>query len=146
MRAPPPLKSRPSAEPSETHGGGSTTLRSLSGRSARLADGLSRNPPDRDDLLKQRTKDLQGLIGQLRGFSLEEFLGEEGPGRVTRIRVQGAGLSLLLCRRGCLFLFCALCNANAKGGVCARLSCGNGAHEQDHGAYPVAQPSWVPGL
>ena len=63
-------------------GGGSTTLKSLSGRSARRADGLSRNPPDRDDLLQQRTKDLQGLIGQLRGFSLEEFLGEEGPGRV----------------------------------------------------------------
>ncbi|CAE7222588.1 pol [Symbiodinium necroappetens] len=54
-----------------------STLRSLSGRSARLADGLSRNPPERDELLQQRTKDLQGLIGQLRGFSLEEFLGEE---------------------------------------------------------------------
>ena len=54
----------------------------MSGRSARLADGLSRNPPGRDDLLAQRTKDLQGLIGQLRGFSLEEFLGEEEPGRV----------------------------------------------------------------
>jgi len=48
-----------------------STLRSLSGRSARLADGLSRNPPGRDDLLAQRTKDLQGLIGQLRGFSWE---------------------------------------------------------------------------
>ena len=57
-------------------------LRSLSGRSAKLADGLSRNPPERDELLSQRTKDLQGLIGQLRGFSLEEFLGEEEPGRV----------------------------------------------------------------
>ena len=51
-----------------------SVLRSLSGRSAKLADGLSRNPPERDELLAQRTKDLQGLIGQLRGFSLEEFL------------------------------------------------------------------------
>ena len=59
-----------------------SVLRSLSGRSAKLADGLSRNPPERDELLSQRTKDLQGLIGQLRGFSLEEFLGEEEPGRV----------------------------------------------------------------
>ena len=59
-----------------------STLRSLSGRSARLADGLSRNPPERDELLQQRTKDLQGLIGQLRGFSLEEFLGEEETGKV----------------------------------------------------------------
>ncbi|CAE7320042.1 pol, partial [Symbiodinium pilosum] len=32
--------------------------------------------------LSGRTKDLQGLIGQLRGFSLEEFLGEEEPGKV----------------------------------------------------------------
>ena len=54
----------------------------MSGRSARLADGLSRNPPERDELLQQRTKDLQGLIGQLRGFSLEEFLGEEESGKV----------------------------------------------------------------
>ncbi|CAE7332320.1 unnamed protein product [Symbiodinium microadriaticum] len=40
------------------------------------------NPPERDELLQQRTKDLQGLIGQLRGFSLEEFLGEEETGKV----------------------------------------------------------------
>ena len=80
------------------------------------------NPPERDELLAQRTKDLQGLIGQLRGFSLEEFLGEEEPGKVipwsllsdvesaiepkdlvtgktvrprSRIRAQGAGIRSL---------------------------------------------------
>ena len=51
-------------------------LRSLAGRSARLGDGYSRNPPERDQLLEQRTKDLEGLIGQLRGFSLEEYLSD----------------------------------------------------------------------
>ncbi len=48
-------------------------IRSLAGRSARLGDGTSRNPGNRDDLLAQRTKDLQGLIGQVRGFDLGEF-------------------------------------------------------------------------
>ena len=52
-------------------------LRSLSGRSARLGDGYSRNPPERDQLLEQRSKDLEGLIGQFRGFSLEGYLEEE---------------------------------------------------------------------
>ena len=51
-------------------------VRSLAGRSARLGDGYSRNPEDRDQLLAQRTKDLEGLIGQLSGFSLEEFLSD----------------------------------------------------------------------
>lgn len=51
-------------------------MRSLAGRAARLGDGYSRNPEDRDQLLAQRTKDLSGLIGQLRGFSLEEFLSD----------------------------------------------------------------------
>ena len=49
-------------------------IRSLSGRSAQLGDGFSRNPSDRDAILEQRTKDLRGLSGQLRGFSLEQFL------------------------------------------------------------------------
>lgn len=52
-------------------------LRSLSGRSAKLGDGYSRNPPERDQLLEQRSKDLEGLVGQFRGFSLEGYLGEE---------------------------------------------------------------------
>eukprot|EP00435_Cladocopium_sp_Y103_P042487 s1035_g11.t1 len=46
---------------------------------SRLPDVLpsySRNPEDRDQLLAQRTKDLAGLIGQLRGFDLEEFLSD----------------------------------------------------------------------
>ena len=51
-------------------------IRSLAGRSAKLGDGFSRNPPNRDALLDQRTKDLKGLSGQLRGFDLDEFLGE----------------------------------------------------------------------
>ena len=51
-------------------------VRSLAGRSAWLGDGYSRNPEDRDQLLAQRTKDLEGLIGQLRGFSLEGFLSD----------------------------------------------------------------------
>ena len=51
-------------------------IRSLSGRACRLGDGYSRNPPDRDRLIEQRTKDLEGLCGQVRGFDLEAFLGE----------------------------------------------------------------------
>ena len=51
-------------------------IRSLSGRSAQLGDGYSRNPPDRDRLIEQRSKDLEGRTGQLRGFSLDEFLGD----------------------------------------------------------------------
>ena len=52
-------------------------IRSLAGRSAKLGDGFSRNPPNRDALLDQRTKDLKGLSGQLRGFDLDEFLGND---------------------------------------------------------------------
>ena len=51
-------------------------IRSLSGRSARLGDGFSKNPKDRDALLEARTKDLSALSGQLRGFDLDEYLGE----------------------------------------------------------------------
>ena len=51
-------------------------IRSLSGRSAQLGDGYSRNPPDRDQLIEQRSKELEGRTGQLRGFSLDEFLGD----------------------------------------------------------------------
>jgi len=46
-------------------------IRSLSGRSAKLGDGFSRNPSDRDALIEQRTKDLEGRTGQLRGFCLD---------------------------------------------------------------------------
>ena len=52
-------------------------IRSLAGRSAKLGDGFSRNLPNRDALLDQRTKDLKGLSGQLRGFDLDEFLGND---------------------------------------------------------------------
>ena len=59
-------------------------IRSLSGRSARLGDSFSRNPKDRDALLAARTKDLEGLTGQLRGVHLDQHLGEgtEGQGAV----------------------------------------------------------------
>ena len=53
-----------------------STFRSIAGRAAKLGDGFSRNPANRDELLQQRTKDLQGLIGQMRGFDLEEFLSD----------------------------------------------------------------------
>ena len=49
-------------------------IRSLSGRSAQLGDGYNRNPKDRDAILEQRTRDLQGRTGQLRGFNMDEFL------------------------------------------------------------------------
>ena len=56
-------------------------IRSLAGRAARLGDGTSRNPSNRDELLEQRSKDLRGLIGQVRGFNLDEFLSDyEEPG------------------------------------------------------------------
>jgi len=51
-------------------------IRSLAGRSAKLGDGISRNPPDRDEVLQQRTKDLEGLMGQVRGFDLDAYLSE----------------------------------------------------------------------
>ena len=59
-------------------------LRSLSGRSARLGDGYSRNPKERDELLEARTKDLSGMAGQLRDFNMDEYLGDgtEGDGPV----------------------------------------------------------------
>ena len=58
-------------------------VRSLAGRNARLGDGTSRNPKDRDALLEQRSKDLKGVIGQVRGFSLEKYLSDyEEPGSV----------------------------------------------------------------
>ena len=51
-------------------------IRSLAGRSCRLGDGTSRNPVDREALMEQRTKDLEGMIGQVRGFDLDEFLSD----------------------------------------------------------------------
>ena len=56
-------------------------FRSLAGRSARLGDGTSRNPSNRDALVDQRVKDLAGIISQVRGFSLDGFLSDyEEPG------------------------------------------------------------------
>ena len=50
-----------------------SVIQSLSGRSAKLGDGYSRSPWNRDELLAQRTKDLQGIAGQTRGFDIQEF-------------------------------------------------------------------------
>ena len=60
-------------------------IRSISGRAAKLGDGFSRNPKDRDRLIAERTKDIEGLTSQMRGFDLQEFLGEgtEGEGAVA---------------------------------------------------------------
>lgn len=51
-------------------------VRCLAGRSAKLGDGTSRNPSDRNALVAQRSKDIKGLIGQVRGFHLDEFLSD----------------------------------------------------------------------
>ena len=56
-----------------------SVIQSLSGRSALLGDGYSRNPSDRDELIAQRTKDLEGIIGQARGFDIDEFLSDWEP-------------------------------------------------------------------
>ena len=56
-----------------------SVIQSLSGRSALLGDGYSRNPSDRDELIAQRTKDLEGIIGQARAFDLDEFLSDWEP-------------------------------------------------------------------
>ena len=45
-------------------------IRSLSGRSARIPDGFSRNAPGRDELLEQRGTELRGLLESLREFDL----------------------------------------------------------------------------
>ena len=58
-------------------------VRSLSGRSAVLGDGYSRNTPDRDALIAQRTQDLEGKMGQLRGFSLDGFLEDYEQGELA---------------------------------------------------------------
>ena len=60
-----------------------TDIRSLSGRSARLADGFSRNGKDRDALLEARTDELKALKARLRGFDLENFITEEPTGPTT---------------------------------------------------------------
>ena len=54
--------------------GDGSEIKSLAGRAARLGDGTSRNPPDREALLEQRSKDLKGVSGQVRAFDVDEFL------------------------------------------------------------------------
>ena len=51
-------------------------IRSLSGRSAKLGDGFSRNPAGRDELLEARTKDIEGVAGQLKSSIWTSILGK----------------------------------------------------------------------
>ena len=51
-------------------------IRSLSGRSAKLGDGFSRNPKGRDELLQARTREVGHMVGELKGFDLDEYLGD----------------------------------------------------------------------
>ena len=51
-------------------------IRSLSGRNCRLADGTSRKPADRNEIIAQRTKDVEGIAGQVRIFNLDRFLSD----------------------------------------------------------------------
>ena len=53
-----------------------SVIRSLAGRSAKFADGTSRNCRDRDALIAQRTADLQGLVEDVRNFDLDMFAAE----------------------------------------------------------------------
>ena len=57
-------------------------IRSLSGRNCRLADGTSRNPADRNEIVAQRTKDIEGIAGQVRNFNLDKFLSDCGDSNV----------------------------------------------------------------
>ena len=51
-------------------------MRSLAGRSARLADGLSRNPGSRGQLAGERTKELADKTGKVRNFNLRHYFSE----------------------------------------------------------------------
>ena len=51
-------------------------IKFLAGRAAGLGDGTTRNPVDRELWLEQRSKDIQGMIGQVHGFSLDAFLSD----------------------------------------------------------------------
>ena len=53
-----------------------TEIRSLAGCNCRVADGVSRNPGDRNEILAQRTKDLEGLAGQACRFDLDAYLSD----------------------------------------------------------------------
>ena len=53
----------------------------MSGRTAVLGDGIYGNPIGRDEVMEQRSRDLQGYAGQIRGFDLDQFLSDwEDPG------------------------------------------------------------------
>ena len=51
-------------------------IKSLSGRSAVLGDGTSRNPINRDELIEARSTDLKGISGMVRNFDVQQFLSE----------------------------------------------------------------------
>ena len=56
--------------------GDGSEIRSLAGRTARLADGFSRNCGNRDELLEARTKDLVDRCGKVRSFNLKQYLSD----------------------------------------------------------------------
>ena len=56
--------------------GDGSEIRSLAGRTARLADGISRNCGNRDELLAERTKDLVDMLG---GAGDERVGGQDEP-------------------------------------------------------------------
>ena len=56
--------------------GDGSEIRSLSGRSARLADGISRNCGNRDELVEARTQDLYDRQGRVRTFDLAKYLSD----------------------------------------------------------------------
>jgi hypothetical protein len=55
---------------------GGSEVRFLAGWSARLGDGASHNSSNRDALIEQRSKDLKGLVGQVRMFRLHQSLSD----------------------------------------------------------------------
>ena len=56
--------------------GDGSEIRSLGGRSARLADGISRNCGNRDELLEARTQELYDRQGRVKNFDLVKYLSD----------------------------------------------------------------------
>ena len=56
--------------------GDGSEIRSLGGRSARLADGISRNCGNRDELLEARTQELYDRQGRVKNFDLAKYLSD----------------------------------------------------------------------
>ena len=59
-----------------------------------LGDGYSRSPRGRDLLIQQRSKDLEGVAGQTRGFDLDELVSLHLEDRAVRRTHQGTQLTV----------------------------------------------------